>query len=130
MKRATWITAALLVLLAWSFWGCSSTKAGDHADSSEPGRVLRTKTDLYQTFGVPDELLYHQGDTYLYYRIKRTQGGSFGIGYMLVTFLYLERRHKGQNTLIFQVDDGGNVISSNYLQGTDMLRSTLWPFGE
>ncbi|MHC4943754.1 MAG: hypothetical protein ACYTG7_12125 [Planctomycetota bacterium] len=129
MKDRYFLMAAVLsMILLFGGIGCVSAERGDELEGEKPSGVLRTKSDIYMHFGIPEEIRVVGDDLYLFYILKKEMGSEFGIGTPAANFS-IGRNHLASDTFIFVIDPQGRVKTSNFLRGTNILRRSVWPFG-
>jgi hypothetical protein len=127
--RLSHLVALLPLILLLVGFGCVSAEKGDDLDvAATPTGALRTKTDVYMRFGVPEEIRVVGEDLYLFYDIHREMGSDFGIGTPAANF-YIGRIHRATDTVLFVIDSKGRVKNSRFLNGSNIIRRGLWPFG-
>lgn len=130
MKALSCMTTLFVsaVLLAGSL-GCKTSTGGDLlVEDVVPSATFNTKADVYRIFGVPNTIRKAGENTDHYYVFRRSGGGGFGVGSAFIG-VFFSRTHHTENTLVFRIDPAGKVISMNRMNGTAVLRGSVWPFG-
>ena len=117
------ILASLIFLTGCmtSWIGVPNISVSDNTDK------FKTKKDVFDTWGTPDNVRFVGGKQYVTYVSGQSKGGGIGFGNTLVNVMFIHN-HAAFDTYIIGFDEQDNVEVIRALKSTDNLKYRIWPF--